>query len=330
MRGGGSRRTIAPVATSRGRRAAQAPGRPEPLPAAPLTIAAVARRLGVAPATLRTWDRRYGIGPTEHAAGSRRRYTGDDVARLDEMRRLTRSGVTPADAAQAALAGRTPTGSRLPASGRRRGGGRALRLPDADERVRGLANAAMALDAAAASAAVRSALAEHGVVPTWDDLLVPVLTAIGERWEATRRGVDVEHLLSECVIGALAGASGRRGRPTGRPVLLASAPEEMHALPLHALAAALAERGAASRMLGARVPADALAAAYQRIGPPALFVWSQSPDTGRAALLVELPEVRPRPLLVVGGSGWPDALPAGVARAETLTEARDRLLAAAA
>ncbi|MGI9196332.1 MAG: MerR family transcriptional regulator, partial [Candidatus Nanopelagicales bacterium] len=38
-----------------------------------LTVAAVARRLGVAPATLRTWDRRYGVGPTEHAAGSHRR-----------------------------------------------------------------------------------------------------------------------------------------------------------------------------------------------------------------------------------------------------------------
>ena len=31
-----------------------------------LSVAAVARRLGVAPATLRTWDRRYGIGPSGH------------------------------------------------------------------------------------------------------------------------------------------------------------------------------------------------------------------------------------------------------------------------
>ena len=40
-----------------------------------LTVAAVARRLGVAPATLRTWDRRYGLGPTERVAGSHRRYS---------------------------------------------------------------------------------------------------------------------------------------------------------------------------------------------------------------------------------------------------------------
>lgn len=68
-----------------------------------LAVAAVARRLGVAPATLRTWDRRYGLGPSQHRAGSHRRYTGDDVARLLIMRRLTLEGVAPVDAAKAAL-----------------------------------------------------------------------------------------------------------------------------------------------------------------------------------------------------------------------------------
>jgi len=34
-----------------------------------LTVAAVARRMGVAPATLRTWDRRYGLGPSVHEPG---------------------------------------------------------------------------------------------------------------------------------------------------------------------------------------------------------------------------------------------------------------------
>ena len=43
-------------------------------PVAGLTVAAVARRMGVAPATLRTWDRRYGVGPGEHEAGTHRRY----------------------------------------------------------------------------------------------------------------------------------------------------------------------------------------------------------------------------------------------------------------
>lgn len=67
-----------------------------------LTVAAVARRLGVAPATLRTWDRRYGLGPSEHTAGSHRRYSGIDIARLMVMRRLTLEGVSPSEAASIA------------------------------------------------------------------------------------------------------------------------------------------------------------------------------------------------------------------------------------
>jgi len=60
-----------------------------------LTVAAVARRLGVAPATLRTWDRRYGLGPTEHSSGEHRRYNSADLARLTLMRKLVISGVSP-------------------------------------------------------------------------------------------------------------------------------------------------------------------------------------------------------------------------------------------
>jgi MerR family transcriptional regulator, light-induced transcriptional regulator len=69
-----------------------------------LTVAAVARRLGVAPSTLRTWDRRYDLGPSAHTAGSHRRYGPHDLARLVVMRRLTLEGVPPAEAARIALA----------------------------------------------------------------------------------------------------------------------------------------------------------------------------------------------------------------------------------
>src|SRR5512133_1028860 len=75
-----------------------------PTPPPMLTVAAVARRLGVAPSTLRTWDRRYDLGPSAHTAGSHRRYSPDDLARLVIMRRLTLEGVPPSDAARIAVA----------------------------------------------------------------------------------------------------------------------------------------------------------------------------------------------------------------------------------
>ncbi len=300
-------------------------------PTGSLPVAAVARRLGIAPATLRTWDRRYGLGPSEHAAGAHRRYAPADVARLETMRRLTLAGVPPGEAAHAALGApvTTPRPGARPMPDRegrvRRGGpgGRVLALPGAPATVIGLGRAAMALDSASVLATVRAELAEHGVVHTWEHVLRPVLAAAGARWAATGEGVEVEHLLSECIAAALREVASTR-LPDLRPVLLASAPDEPHALPLHAVAAGLFERGVPSRVLGGSLPVDALHAAVRRTGAAALFVWSQLPATGSPASLEGLPVTRPPTALIVGGPGWHlNRLPERVAVAHDLTDAID-------
>ena len=301
-----------------------------------LTVAAVARRLGVAPATLRTWDRRYGLGPTEHVAGAHRRYTARDLDRLTTMRRLTLDGVPPAEAARAALAGGGGgSGARddapLPdregalAAGARRGGpgGRVLALPGADAAVRGLGRAAMALDGRAVTAALREQVQRHGVLHTWDSVLRPLLVAVGARWAATGEGVEVEHLLSESAAVVLREVATRAEEPPDRrPVLLAGAPDDQHVLPLHALGAGLAERGVASRTLGGALPGPALHAAVARTGPAVLFVWAQLPGTADARVLHALPVTRPATSVVVGGPGWSDGdLPRRVTLAADLPHA---------
>ncbi len=325
-----------------------------------LTVAALARRLGVAPATLRTWDRRYGLGPSEHLPGAHRRYAPSDVARLEVMRRLTHEGVSPGEAARVALVGEAngslatltsvPTmgGERSPAAAggwpadragteaesieareARAGGGRVVAMPGATPAARGLARAALAMDARATSEIVDASLERRGVTATWDQLLVPVLVAVGARWEATGKGVEVEHLLTECVMGSFRGVVSRVQRPINpRPVLLASAENEMHSLPLHALAAALAERQVSVRVLGPRVPRDALVAAVRRSGPAAVFVWSQGPATGYGDELAALFAVRPLPAVLVGGPGWSEQLPADVRRVSDLSEAVEGVLRA--
>ena len=293
-----------------------------------LTVAVVARRLGVAPATLRTWDRRYGLGPTGHAAGAHRRYTPVDVQRLELMRRLTREGVLPAEAARVALAADSASdGSELPTgeAGSPQVDARAVPLHDTEATVRGLVKAAQALDARSIDRTVAEALDTHGVMWTWDALLVPALTAIGDRWGATGTGVDVEHLLAESILNALraVGASAPEPR-NSRPVLLACAPEELHSLPLYAVAAALIERGIDARVLGARVPPDALGAAVRRAGACAVFVWAHDPDLADTDQLAAVPPLRPSVSLVVGGPGWgqtPAAGPNVATRVERLSEA---------
>ena len=281
-----------------------------------LHVAAAARRVGVAPSTLRTWDRRYGIGPTGHAPGRHRRYSPDDLARLDLMHRALILGATPADAAAHALTALPPhsdaaqpppatterhpdtgtrsadlptgagPGQRHPAGSvgnarlRARTGGSALRLPGAGWRTRGLGRAALALDAATVRGLLAESIAEIGVHATWDDVTRPVLAAVAQRWAETGAGIEIEHLLSDCVT-AVFSAVAATAAPVGtaRPVLLAGMAGDQHRLPLVVLATTLAQRGVSCRSLGTDLPATALTTAVRRTAPAAVLLWSQMSST---------------------------------------------------
>jgi transposase-like protein len=299
-----------------------------------LGVAAVARRLGVAPGTLRTWARRYGIEPTGHEAGSQRRYSAADLARLTLMRRLMLDGVSAAEAAQAALDQPASRRGRLRGRARetappvvpprrRSGGGQVVPLRDASPEARGLARAAMALDAQACTGLLAGSLERRGVLVTWQEMVLPVLGGVGDRWRATGRGVEIEHLLTECVEDSLREVSRHISHPRRTaPVLLAAPAMEAHDLPLHALAAALAENSVPVRMFGAGVPMTAVADAVSRVGAAVVFLWAQgAAQRLDPASLSVIPELRPRPLLVLGGPGWRNDSPvrAGDARGTAST-----------
>lgn len=298
------------------------------------SVAVVARQLGVAPPTLRTWARRYGLGPSGHASGAHRRYSAADVERLLAVRRLIFDGVAPGDAARLVLAGHAaalppeaapagPAVTDVPTA-------RAAALTGPSAATRGLARAAIALDSVSVTAALADAVREYGVIDAWERLMRPVLAAAGRRWARTGEGVDVEHLLSECAVGVLRAVPLSPERRQGRPVLLACMETDQHSLPLHALAAALAEQGVATHLLGAAVPTPAIISAVRRTGPSAVFIWAQFAEAADARVLDELPATRPRAAVVTGGPGWqPHVLPESVRHAAGLKEARDLLATAA-
>jgi DNA-binding transcriptional MerR regulator len=296
-----------------------------------LSAGEAARRLGVAVTTIRTWDRRYGLGPSHREPGRHRRYSEQDLARLQLMRRLTVDGVDAAEAARIAKAaggpgGQAPTDreTRPPDSGTRaRASGTepSARTPGT---VKGLRRAALALDPADVDRLLGLALAD-GVPQAWTAVIAPALRAIGSQHATAGRYIAAEHLLS----GRVSAAFGRVPRPATRPrVLLACAPDEQHSLPMEALAAALAEMGIASRMLGARVPAHALLDALARTGPAAVLLWAHSPETADGGQVAAAAGARPRPAIVAAcGPGWDSArLPDGV---PLLTGFRDALAAVA-
>ncbi len=213
-----------------------------------------------------------------------------------------------------------------------RSGGGTLRMPGAGPRARGLARAALAMDPVAVGTLLDESISADGIVLTWDEVARPVLAAVGQRWAASGRGVEVEHLLSECLIAAFSARAARlqaTARPTARPVLLAGMPAEMHVVPLAVLSAVLVERGIACRSLGPALPAAALTAAVRRTAPAAVVLWSQLEPTADVAVLAGLPVTRPRFRTYVAGPGWNGAvLPPGVSRLGSLSDAAEQVGAA--
>ena len=183
-----------------------------------VTTGSLARKLGVSPTTLRSWDRRYGLGPAVRPDGRHRRWSPGDVAMVQEMCRLTAVGMPPAEAAraakEAARGGGRPARSSDPASrerapGRDSGGhspppaatasrsATGLPLGDVRQECRGLARAAVRLDAFAVRRQLAAAVDQHGLATAWEEVMVPTLRAVGRKWESSGdRYVEVEHLLS--------------------------------------------------------------------------------------------------------------------------------------
>ncbi|MBX9365101.1 MerR family transcriptional regulator [Streptomyces sp. WAC04114] len=332
-----------------------------------LTTGEVARRLGVAPTTVRTWDRRYGLGPDDHTGGRHRRWTTTDVARLERMCALTATGIPPAEAARTVLgeatqetdavaltapAGRSapasagtppqtpapaqaparrPSGAPPPPSARARSrAGSGLRLGDVRQECKGIARAALRLDAVALDELLEAAIVEHGLIAAWTEVIMPTLQAVGRKWESSgEKYVEVEHFLSWHVSGAL-----RRGAPPsaadrpGAAVVLACVPGENHTLPLEVLAAALAERGLPVRMFGGALPVESLVTAVRRTGPAAVGLWAQSRTTASRPLAQHVAAMewgvrgaRRKPVVLTIGPGWSGRTITGLPRPTGLAEA---------
>ncbi|WP_432570443.1 MerR family transcriptional regulator [Kineococcus sp. SYSU DK005] len=336
-----------------------------------LTVAAVARRLGVAPATLRTWDRRYGLGPSEHTAGAHRRYSSTDLARLVVMRRLTLEGVAPAEAAALAATTAVADGgfalasvSTIPAAVVEAAAADAAAVagpeqaapgraggPAADPRAGLAADAGPVAPAGGGTAAAEAAeqaddeadeadddepaaprgldelqdwavqsLADRfaeevrarGAAAAWDAVLGPALTTD-------------DAALHEAVARALALLPTRDDE---RSVVLAGLDPAPRGPVLVAAAAALAEAGAGARAVGDGVPVRMLAAAVRRARPPAVLLHARAERSpAQVAALAALLAVRPAPLLVLSGPGWPAAVE-GCERAASLADAVRRCAAA--
>lgn len=285
-------------------------------------VGAVSERLGIAQGTLRTWERRYQLGPSLRTDGGHRRYTAGDIERVDFMRRLLHRGVTPREAAKAAhdldadevaalVAGEQPGDAQL----------------TSEQTVEAILGAVIDIDPSRLSSLFSGVLRRHGVVEAWESVLAPALILVGEGWSNGTIGVVSEHIASERLLAELRLHSRSLSAPLSHGgVVLASAEEEQHALPVFALEAALAERGTGSFVLGGRVPWGSLADLARRTEPDVIFVWATLDRHADSTLLDAVRSLPSGTRLVLGGPGWGELEIPGSVRATDMADAINHLM----
>jgi DNA-binding transcriptional MerR regulator/methylmalonyl-CoA mutase cobalamin-binding subunit len=272
-------------------------------------VGTVAARLGIAASTLRTWERRYDVGPSRRTAGGHRRYTETDIDRVVLTQLLIARGA-PArgiegvgDARAAHALDAAGLADALDAEQ-----GRAAREDlNSVDTSRAILQAATAGESRRIARLVGDALEALGAAGAWTDVIAPTLIEIGNEWAAGRLQIEAEHLTSEVIVGELRAYTRDIGNldRNGPAIILASAEDDQHSLPIFAIEAALAEAGMGSLVLGAQLPAQSLASITRRERPRVVFVWASLARTDDEAVAEVLAEVADETTLILAGPGWP-------------------------
>ena len=139
------------------------------------------------------------------------------------------------------------------------------------------------------------------------EIIAPAMVTVGDLWASGRIGIADEHLATDISLRMIAlqreAFRVARSRSSAK-VLLAAVEEERHVVGLEMVASSLLHAGFDVRMLGADVPADAITAAIERIGPRVLGLTAATSHTAAIARhTVEMARrVDPSLGIVVGGA----------------------------
>jgi MerR family transcriptional regulator, light-induced transcriptional regulator len=230
-----------------------------------LSVAAVARLLGVPAPTIRSWERRYGLPAPPRTTGGHRRYGLEEVDRLRALRDEVARGRSAREAARMVRPGaRTEARSGL---------------------VDGALKAALEFDSRGVRDALEAAAASLGVEDGIRQVLIPAMEEVGIRWQRAQCDVAHEHLMTEVVRSWLARLRLETAVPVAAPVaVLACGPKDAHSVGLEAFAVLAGRRGLSCRLLSSLTPTASLATTLQAVRPQAVVVTSHMSVNRRSAL----------------------------------------------
>lgn len=282
-------------------------------------MGAVSRRIGIGEHTLRAWERRFGFPEPVRLPSGHRRYPADQVRQLVLINEALKAGYRAGDVVPLS---RERLAALLDDSGRTG----AWRQEAAADWLGELLGAARRLDRETIVAGLRRDAVNLGVARFLRERVEPALVAVGEAWSRSELEIRHEHFLSaavEDVLRTLRAPLEAAGR--GRPVVLASLPDELHTLGLQIAALAIAAADRALRLIGAHTPVDEIVEAAVAVDAAAvgLTVSQVGFNEGTVGQISSIRERLPtRIRLWIGGAGSRelDAVPPGVEALPTLDD----------
>lgn len=230
-----------------------------------LRIGELARRTGVSPELLRAWELRYALLSPERSSGGFRLYSEVDEARVRRMKSLLANGHSAAEAAQRARTVSEQTAETAP-------------VPLVAALTDRLREALDRFDGAEAHAAMDQLFASLSVDAVLDQVVLPYLRELGERWAAGTASVAQEHFASHLLRGRLLGLAREWDAGTGRSVVLACLPGEEHDLGLIVFGVLLHRHGWRVIFLGADTPFSTLDGAIRELRPAVTVLTTLTAD----------------------------------------------------
>lgn len=264
-------------------------------------MGAVTRRTGIGEHTLRAWERKFGFPSPVRLESGHRRYPVEQVQRLLLIDTALNAGYRAGDVVPLE---ETELEALLRSCGALDTGVPSGITPEIIETT---LEASRRFDRDSLAAALARDSSLLGVGPFLRERVEPLLREVGESWARGELEIRHEHFFSEVLedhLRALRAPLEASG--TGRPVVLATLPDELHGLGLQIVSLAVAAAGRKVRVLGPHLPveeiiqaADALDAAA--VGLSVSIFGANAQTTADIAALRQ--GLRAETRLWIGGSG---------------------------
>ena len=225
----------------------------------------VTKVTGLTSDTIRAWERRYSAILPDRSAGNTRLFSAEDVRRLTLLKEATEQGhaisaIAPLDVEElSALVNTDPDEALTP------------EITRTDPVVSKYLNAIIRFETTRAMSLLRRAAATLEPREFALTVAAPILRDVGRRWASSEIGIAQEHIVSGQMAALLASIPTQRFA-NAPAIMLATPPQHLHQFGLLIGALLVGLKGFEVINLGADLPFEELAWAFQMAKPQVLAI----------------------------------------------------------